>query len=58
MVWAKSPNHSLISQREKIVYRDNFHEALLDFITWYKEALIADPVIQGAFIRKFDSLRD
>jgi hypothetical protein len=55
-VWAKSPNNSLISQREKIVYRDNFQEALLTFVDWYKNALPGDSALQQAFIRKFDSL--
>ena len=30
--------------------------SLLEFIEWYKTALSSDPVIQAAFIRKFDSL--
>lgn len=55
-IWAKSPTNVLISFPEKIVYRDNFHQALLQFIDWYKRALLSDADIQVAFIRKFDSL--
>jgi len=55
-IWAKSPTNSLISQREKIVYRDNFQDALLTFVDWYKSALPGDHALQEAFIRKFDSL--
>jgi hypothetical protein len=55
-VWAKSPTQALISVADKIVYRDNFHEGLLEFIDWYKGALLSDAAIQKAFVRKFDSL--
>ena len=40
----------------KIVYRDRFHAALLEFIEWYRGALPSDAALQAAFIRKFDSL--
>jgi hypothetical protein len=41
---------------QKILYRDGFQKALLDFVEWYKSALTSDLAIQQAFIRKFDSL--
>lgn len=40
----------------KIVYRNDFQKALLEFVTGYKKALISDSAAQEAFIRKFDSL--
>jgi len=45
-----------VTGAQKAVYCDDFQKALLDFIAWYKTALTSDPVIQEAFIRKFDSL--
>ncbi|MGA9508265.1 MAG: hypothetical protein WBV55_06410 [Candidatus Sulfotelmatobacter sp.] len=57
MIWAKHGGRIIeVTGAQKAVYRDDFQKALLDFIAWYKTALISDPVIQEAFIRKFDSL--
>jgi hypothetical protein len=56
MIWAKSSTGSAVSAADKIVYRDNFHAALLEFIDWYKAALLSDTALQKAFLRKFDSL--
>ena len=47
---------TVVTANEKIVYRDNFHQALIDFVEWYRVTLPADEGIQEAFIRKFDSL--
>jgi len=55
-IWAKSPAAQVVSAAPNIVYRDNFHAALLEFIDWYKGALPSDKALQEAFIRKFDSL--
>lgn len=44
--------------KRPILIRNNFHNALLAFIKWYKGALATDPNIQEAFLRKFDSLCD
>ncbi len=55
-IWAKSPAASLVSATDKTIYRDNFHAGLLEFIDWYKGALVLDASLQEAFIRKFDSL--
>jgi len=41
---------------KKLVYRDNFHDALLNFIEWYRGALQTDQALQEAYLRKFDSL--
>jgi hypothetical protein len=56
IIWGRSPNGALVSRTDKIIYRDDFHDGLLKFVAWYKEALIAQIVLQAAFIRKFDSL--
>jgi hypothetical protein len=53
---AKSTVANVVCAAPKIVYRDNFHAALLEFIEWYKGALLSDRVLQEAFIRKHDSL--
>lgn len=40
----------------RVLYRNNFQEALLKFIEWHKAALLSDVRIQQAFIRKFNNL--
>jgi hypothetical protein len=55
-IWAKGFTGKIVLRDEKIIYRDDFHSALLRFIDWYKDALINDASLQEAFIRKFDSL--
>lgn len=55
-IHAKSPAGSVVSAPDKIVYRDTFQAALLEFIGWYKMTLPSDIALQEAFIRKFDSL--
>ena len=55
-IWAKGPPNMFISASRKIVYRDNFHQGLLQFIQWYLEVLPSDTLLQEALIRKFDSL--
>ena len=56
IVKAKGPAIVAVSSREKVVYRNNFHQALIDFIEWYRAALPTDTNLQEAFIRKFDGL--
>lgn len=55
-VKAKGPDIVTVSGGQKVVYRNNFHEALLEFIEWYNGQLPSDRALQEAFIRKFDSL--
>jgi len=55
-VKAKGPSLVTIAGANKVVYRNNFHDALLSFIEWYKAELPVDKVLQEAFIRKFESL--
>lgn len=40
----------------RIVYRDNFQDALLAYVNSYSERLPHEPLLQQAFIRKFNSL--
>jgi hypothetical protein len=57
VIWAKHGGRIIeVTGAQKIVYRDDFQKALLDFVAWYKTALTSDPVTQEAFMRKFDSL--
>lgn len=68
-ILAKSQNGdliSIVSVTEKIIYRDNFHWGLLEFIEWYRKKLLSDCLtqevsmplegIRQAFIRKVNSL--
>ena len=56
IVKAKGPAIAVISGNDKIVYRNNFHAALLEFIESYKAAMPSDRQLQEAFVRKFNSL--
>jgi hypothetical protein len=53
---AKGPVGTVANVAERIVYRDNFQAALLAYIKGYGERLLHEPVLQHAFIRKFDSV--
>lgn len=55
-IWAKGPAGVVANVTERIVYRDNFQEALLAYIKNYGERLSLDADLQQAFIRKFDKL--
>jgi hypothetical protein len=56
IVKAKGSTIVEVSAGKKLVYRNNFHGALLKFIEWYRGVLPTDQAFQEAFIRKFDSL--
>ena len=57
VIWAKHGSRIIdATGAQKILYRDDFQKALLEFVAWYKSVLISDSAIQEAFIRKFDSL--
>jgi hypothetical protein len=45
-----------VTQKGKVVYRNNFEAALLEFVGWYEQDLATNASLQEAFIRKFDSL--
>lgn len=55
-IWAKSSAGAVVSVTERIVYRDNFQDALLAYVKNYGERLMHEPNLQQAFIRKFDNL--
>lgn len=55
-ILAKSPAGMIADAAERIVYRDNFQEALLAYVESYGERLSQEPELQQAFIRKFDDL--
>jgi len=57
VIWAEHGRKIIdVTGAPKILYRNDFQKALLDFIAAYKTKLASDPLIQAAFIRKFDSL--
>lgn len=55
-IWAKGPDGMVADISERIVYRDNFQNALLSYVESYKSALLLDEALQSAFVRKFDSI--
>jgi len=57
VIWAEHGSKIIDATGDpKILYRNDFQRALLDFIAAYKTKLASDPLTQAAFIRKFDSL--
>jgi hypothetical protein len=57
-IWATSYRRVIIDKQQKIVYRDDFYEAILEFVRNYGKGLVQDAELQAAFIRKFNSLCD
>lgn len=57
-ILAKSKTSQIIDANLKIVYRDDFQAALLQFVDWYKAALPSTVALQEAFLRKFDTLSE
>ncbi len=55
-VQAKNKEGKIIEKERKIVYRDNFMDAIELFIRLYSVELKHNKKLQEAFIRKFDSL--
>jgi hypothetical protein len=55
-VRANSDDGTVVDVDAKIVYRDNFVEAIKDYLEIYKGKLMTDHVVQEAFLRKFNSL--
>ncbi len=55
-VRAKNKEGKMIEKDQKIVYRDNFMDAIKLFIKLYSVELKSNKKFQEAFIRKFDSL--
>lgn len=55
-ILARDSTGLVVNLAERIVYRDNFQEALLTYITDYHERLLSTQELQLAFIRKFDAI--
>ena len=55
-IWASGPEGMVADVTARIVYRNNFQSALLDYIKAYGASLTADAALQQAFIRKFNDL--
>lgn len=55
-VRASDPLPRTIDPANKIVFRDNFQKALLEFVDAYGVDLEQDAAYQAAFIKKFDDL--
>jgi hypothetical protein len=58
-IWGSSPSELLIEKRDSeiVIYRDDFYEALLDFVNnHYKNELLVSNERKEAFLRKFNKL--
>jgi hypothetical protein len=55
-VWADGPAGYVADVSVRIVYRNNFQDALTEYIDSYGSSLATTHDLQAAFIRKFDSL--
>jgi hypothetical protein len=58
-IWGNTLSNTLltITPTENIVYRDNFYDAILDYVNnHYKIELLKSSDLKDAFLRKFDSL--
>lgn len=53
---ARGSAGGMVDAEKRLLFRNEFHKALMNFIEWYKVALSSDPSLQQAFLRKFDSL--
>lgn len=55
-ILAASKDQSIIDSANQIIYRNDFQEALEEFIAWYRNELQTNQQFQEAFVRKFDHL--
>lgn len=55
-IWAESLHGIVANIAQRIVYRNNFQAALLQYIQTYGERLPHEPQLQEAFVRKFNDL--
>ena len=55
-ILANGPSDTIANTDDHILYRNNFHAAVLRFIEWYRVALVSDILLQKAFVRKLDDL--
>lgn len=58
-IWGNTSSNKLISitPTEWIIYRDNFYDAILDYVNnHYKREFLSSSDVKDAFLRKFDNL--
>jgi hypothetical protein len=53
-IWANGSG--IVDRTDRIVFRNQFHQGLLDFVAWYRRALPVRVDLQQAFMRKVDAL--
>lgn len=56
LIHAGTSPAAMVDASQRILYRDKFQEALLQFVAWYEQALPCDSTLQEAFVRKFNAL--
>ena len=55
-IWADGPADVVANVKNRVVYRNNFQAALLEYVRAYGASLRTDAALQQGFIRKFDDL--
>ncbi len=55
-IWAENQRDVIADTSKRIVYRNNFQNALISYIDAYGKILPFNQALQEAFVRKFDSL--
>ena len=53
-IWRSSWANVIIDRKQKILFRDNFQQAIEQFVAIYRAQLLQDRTRKDAFIRKFD----
>ena len=56
LIRANGLTNVVANVKDKVVYRNNFHSALVEYVRAYGELLKTDHLLQQAFVRKFDDL--
>lgn len=57
-IWADGPDGVVANVQSKIVFRNNFQDALLIYISQFRQDLAQSSELKAAFIRKFDNLTE
>ncbi len=55
-IWAEDHHKRIVDSPNKILFRNNFHAALLGCVKQYRKDLSESHSLQEAFVRKLDSL--
>ena len=53
---ANGPSDMIANTDDRILYRNEFHKAVLRFIEWYRVAIVSEVNLQEAFLRKFNDI--